>query len=77
MDVEFVYDYRSPYAYLADTQLSTLGARIVYKLVEILSVRKAGNTSPPRSAPQSSAIPLWTLPAVFLPWKRGVIFRCP
>jgi 2-hydroxychromene-2-carboxylate isomerase len=24
MDVEFVYDYRSPYAYLADTQLPTL-----------------------------------------------------
>ena len=41
MDVEFVYDYRSPYAYLADTQLPTPGAGILYKPVEIFSVMKA------------------------------------
>jgi 2-hydroxychromene-2-carboxylate isomerase len=51
MDVEFVYDYRSPYAYLADTQLATLGARIVYKPVEILSVMKAGNNQPTPKCP--------------------------
>jgi 2-hydroxychromene-2-carboxylate isomerase len=33
-----VYDYRSPYAYLADTQLPTLGARIVYKPSRVMEV---------------------------------------
>jgi 2-hydroxychromene-2-carboxylate isomerase len=51
MDVEFVYDYRSPYAYLADTQLPTLGAGILYKPVEILSVMKAGNNQPTPKCP--------------------------
>ncbi len=46
MDIEFVYDYRSPYAYLANTQLGTLGAGIVYEPVNILAVMKAVNNQP-------------------------------
>ena len=46
MDIEFVYDYRSPYAYLANTQLGTLGAGIVYEPINALAVMKAVNNQP-------------------------------
>jgi 2-hydroxychromene-2-carboxylate isomerase len=35
MDAEFFYDYRSPYSYLAATQLDTPGVRIVFEPVNI------------------------------------------
>ena len=39
--VEFYFDYVSPYAYLANTQLPLLGLDIVFKPISILDVMMA------------------------------------
>jgi 2-hydroxychromene-2-carboxylate isomerase len=46
MQVQFVLDYRSPYAYLANTQLALLGTQIDYEPIDILSVMKKVNNQP-------------------------------
>jgi 2-hydroxychromene-2-carboxylate isomerase len=51
MELEFFYDYGSPFSYLADTQLPALakrtGARIIYRPMLLGAVFKAtGNASP-------------------------------
>lgn len=46
MTVEFIYDYRSPYSYLADSQLEKLGAKIIFKLIDAISVMKTVNNQP-------------------------------
>jgi len=46
MNLEFVFDYRSPYAYLANTQIQTLGVHVDYKPVDILAVMKKVNNHP-------------------------------
>jgi len=46
MDVQFFLDYRSPYSYLAATQLDTLGVDIVLEPVNILAVMKTVNNQP-------------------------------
>jgi 2-hydroxychromene-2-carboxylate isomerase len=51
MQVDFVFDYRSPYAYLANTQLSTLDAQINYEPIDILWVMKAVNNQPSPMCP--------------------------
>ncbi|WLB86834.1 2-hydroxychromene-2-carboxylate isomerase [Bradyrhizobium japonicum] len=51
MTIEFVYDYRSPYSYLADTQLKKLSTDITYKPVDITSVMKAVNNHPSPMCP--------------------------
>lgn len=44
--IEFVLDYRSPYAYLANTQVTALGTQIAYEPVDILRVMKQVNNTP-------------------------------
>ena len=42
--LDFYFDYRSPYAYLAQTQVRTLGAEIAWRPFEILQLMdKVGN----------------------------------
>lgn len=49
--VEFYFDYVSPYAYLANTQLPKLGLDIVYKPVSILDVMSAVGNQPTPKCP--------------------------
>lgn len=51
MMIQFVLDYRSPYAYLANTQLAALGAQISYEPVDILWVMKEVNNQPSPMCP--------------------------
>jgi 2-hydroxychromene-2-carboxylate isomerase len=51
MMIQFVLDYRSPYAYLANTQITTLGAQIAYEPVDILWVMKKVNNQPSPMCP--------------------------
>ncbi|HVJ54802.1 MAG TPA: DsbA family protein [Aliidongia sp.] len=54
MRVEFVFDYRSPYAYLASNQLKKLGVEIEWKPVDILPVMKLVNNQPSPACPPKS-----------------------
>lgn len=49
--VEFYFDYVSPYAYLADTQLPNSGLDIVYKPISILDVMTAVGNQPTPKCP--------------------------
>lgn len=51
MEIQFILDYRSPYAYLANTQLMSLGVQIAYEPVEIVSVMKRVNNQPSPMCP--------------------------
>jgi 2-hydroxychromene-2-carboxylate isomerase len=51
MQVQFILDYRSPYAYLANTQMMSMGVQIEYKPVEIVSVMKRVNNQPSPMCP--------------------------
>ena len=51
MQVQFVLDYRSPYAYLANTQIASIGAQINYEPIDILSVMKKVNNQPSPMCP--------------------------
>jgi 2-hydroxychromene-2-carboxylate isomerase len=51
VQAEFVLDYRSPYCYLANTQMKRLGAQIVYTPVDIVSVMKKVNNQPSSMCP--------------------------
>lgn len=51
MTVEFVFDYQSPYAYLASTQLAGLGVPVIHTPVAILKVMKAVNNRPSPECP--------------------------
>jgi 2-hydroxychromene-2-carboxylate isomerase len=51
MMIQFVLDYRSPYAYLANTQISALGAQITHEPVDILWVMKKVNNQPSPMCP--------------------------
>jgi 2-hydroxychromene-2-carboxylate isomerase len=51
VNVEFIYDYRSPYAYLANTQHRTLDARVTYEVVDILAVMKTVSNQPTPMCP--------------------------
>lgn len=51
MQVQFVFDYRSIYSYLANTQMKTLGAVIDYQPVDIVAVMKAVNNQPSPMCP--------------------------
>jgi 2-hydroxychromene-2-carboxylate isomerase len=46
MVVEFVFDYPSPYAYLASAQLESLGVPARYEPVGIVDVMKSVNNQP-------------------------------
>jgi 2-hydroxychromene-2-carboxylate isomerase len=51
MLVEFVYDYPSPYAYLASSQLEGLGAPVRHEPVAIVEVMKRVNNQPSPACP--------------------------
>jgi 2-hydroxychromene-2-carboxylate isomerase len=51
MQVQFILDYRSPYAYLANTQIMSMGVQIEHKPVEIVSVMKRVNNQPSPMCP--------------------------
>jgi 2-hydroxychromene-2-carboxylate isomerase len=51
MRVQFVLDYRSPYAYLANTQIRSLDVQIEYEPVEIVSVMNRANNQPTPMCP--------------------------
>jgi 2-hydroxychromene-2-carboxylate isomerase len=53
--LEFFFDYVSPFSYLADTQLPALleraGASIIYKPILLGAIFKASNNTPPPAIP--------------------------
>jgi 2-hydroxychromene-2-carboxylate isomerase len=51
MLVEFVFDYPSPYAYLACTQLQSLDAQVRYEPIAIIEVMKLVNNQPSPACP--------------------------
>ncbi|MGY2288249.1 DsbA family protein [Pseudomonas sp. SDO528_S397] len=51
MKLEFVFDYRSPYAYLANLRLATLEHPVEYFLIDTLAVMKAVNNQPSSASP--------------------------
>jgi 2-hydroxychromene-2-carboxylate isomerase len=51
MQVQFLLDYRSPYAYLANTQMALLDAQIDYEPIDILAVMKKVNNQPSPMCP--------------------------
>jgi 2-hydroxychromene-2-carboxylate isomerase len=51
MQIQFILDYRSPYAYLANTQIMSMGVQIKYEPVEIVSVMKRVNNQPSPMCP--------------------------
>jgi 2-hydroxychromene-2-carboxylate isomerase len=51
MQIDFVLDYRSPYAYLANTQIGAFGADISYEPVDIIWVMKQVNNQPSPQCP--------------------------
>jgi 2-hydroxychromene-2-carboxylate isomerase len=46
MQIEFFFDYRSPFAYLASTQLAGLGADVSFRPIDIFAVMKQVNNQP-------------------------------
>ncbi len=59
MRVEYFFDYVSPFAYLADTQLRALaersGAEIVYRPFFLAGVMQAAKITPPINSPNKGA----------------------
>ncbi|QQX86607.1 DsbA family protein [Cupriavidus necator] len=51
MQLQFVFDYRSPYAYLASAQLPALSAPIEHLLVDVLAVMRKVNNRPSTECP--------------------------
>jgi 2-hydroxychromene-2-carboxylate isomerase len=54
MAVQFIIDYRSPYCYLANTQMKALGTPIEYEPVDILAVMKTVNNQPSPMCPSKA-----------------------
>ncbi|WP_321908089.1 2-hydroxychromene-2-carboxylate isomerase [Burkholderia cepacia] len=46
MAVQFVFDYRSIYSYLANTQMRTLGVHVDYQVVDIVAIMREVNNQP-------------------------------
>jgi 2-hydroxychromene-2-carboxylate isomerase len=54
MSLEFVLDYRSPYAYLANTQIGAWGVHVDHQPVDIVAVmRKVNNQPSPLCPPKA------------------------
>lgn len=51
MNLQSVFDYRSPYAYLANTRLPALDTPITYFAIDILEVMKKVNNQPSPACP--------------------------
>jgi 2-hydroxychromene-2-carboxylate isomerase len=54
MQIDFVLDYRSPYAYLASTQIGAFGVDVRYQPVDIVWVMKQVNNQPTPMCPAKS-----------------------
>ncbi|MFZ6646533.1 2-hydroxychromene-2-carboxylate isomerase [Undibacterium sp. TJN25] len=46
MSVDYIFDYRSPFSYLANSQLSTLDTKVNFMPVDIIEVMKLVNNQP-------------------------------
>lgn len=51
MPLQFIFDYRSPYAYLASTRLPSLDSAIDYQPIDILAVMQKVNNRPSPECP--------------------------
>ena len=51
MHIQFVLDYRSPYCYLANTQLQAMGVPVDYGPIDIVAVMKMVNNQPSPMCP--------------------------
>ncbi|MFJ5162362.1 DsbA family protein [Pantoea sp. NPDC088449] len=51
MQVRFVYDYRSIYSYLANSQIDTLATDVEYQLVDIVAVMQEVHNQPTPKCP--------------------------
>jgi 2-hydroxychromene-2-carboxylate isomerase len=51
MRLEFISDYRSPYSYLANIKLKTLGVSVEHKPLDIVAVMKLVNNQPSPTCP--------------------------
>ncbi|MDH4559060.1 hypothetical protein E8F11_28495 [Pseudomonas sp. BN417] len=51
MSLEFVLDYRSPYTYLANTQVADLSSHTVYQVVDIVNVMRKVHNQPSPECP--------------------------
>lgn len=51
MHLDFFFDYRSPYSYLADSQLAKLGLEITYKPVDVFALMRTVNNQPSTMCP--------------------------
>ena len=51
MEIQFILDYRCPYAYLANTQVASLGVQINYEPVDLVSLIKRVNNQPSSTCP--------------------------
>jgi len=51
MRIEFMSDYRSPYSYLANTRLKTMGISVDHKPLDIVAVMKRVNNQPSPMCP--------------------------
>jgi 2-hydroxychromene-2-carboxylate isomerase len=52
--IEFISDYRSPYSYLANVKLKTMGASIDHKPLDIVAVMKLVNNQPSPMCPSKA-----------------------
>ena len=51
MQLDFFFDYRSPYAYLANSQFAKLGIEAVYRPIDVLALMRAVNNQPSTLCP--------------------------
>ncbi len=54
MKVEFFLDYRSPFAYLANSQTAELPAEVEHRPVDVVSVMRAVNNQPSTACPSKA-----------------------
>ena len=87
VQVQFVFDYRSIYSYLANTQINTLGVLIDYQPVDIVAVMKEVNNQPSPMCPPKAryshmdatrwagryGVPLSANKALFDAMRQGVL----
>jgi 2-hydroxychromene-2-carboxylate isomerase len=58
MSLTFYLDYRSPYSYLANTQLAQMGGQVSYRPIDVISVMRAVNNQPSTACPPKTRYPV-------------------
>lgn len=76
--LEFFFDYVSPFTYLANTQVRSLGVDIVYRPMLLGAVMQASGNKPPKTVPAKGRylemdIQRWTA-TYGVPFKWGALF---